>query len=174
MNYKRSFLGLRLAQRGNRRLIVGGWWLATLALLIASALCLRAHPDWRRSVLFGYAIAALLVAASSLTRWLWTPRPNPEKVSAGVRTLFDPAWRKAMRENPPVDEREKREWIKAKSYAYDMLVLTALLALLLHYGGLGPAKPWLREPLLWFMVFIVLNLPQSVYLWSEPDMEIEA
>jgi hypothetical protein len=28
-----------------------------------------------------------------------------------------------------------------------------------------------RELLLWFTFFAILNLPNAVYLWTEPDME---
>lgn len=174
MMCRRSFLGLPLARRSNRRRIVLGWWLVTLALLTASALALRAHPEWTHSWLSGYCFAILLVLASSMTRWMWAPQPDPRKVSAGVRTLFDTSWRRAQRESPPCDERELVEWSRAKSIAYDAFVLAAVLALPLRSGSLILARPWLRESLIWFAIFFILNLPQSIYLWSEPDVEMEA
>ena len=75
-----------------------------------------------------------------------------------------------------IDQRHRKtrgEWTKAKSLAYDALILAALLALLFRCCGLVPAEPWLRESLLWFAIFFLLNLPQSVYVWREPEMEAD-
>ena len=41
----------------------------------------------------------------------------------------------------------------------------------IHIGHfLGPGSP-LREPLIWMAMLVIFNLPQSMLLWNEPDME---
>ena len=171
MNYRRSFLGIRLSRRANRRWLVAGWWLAVALLFGVAALLLKAHGGWPHSVLFGYICFFAFFAMNSLGRFVWVPRPDPKKISAGIRTLFDVAFRAELKRNPATDEREERQWGKATRVAYGFLILGCVVVLASHYLGWMPRSRVSRELLIWFAVFVILNLPNAVYLWTEPDME---
>ena len=171
MIYKRNFLGISLASRSNRRWIIAGWWLVVLILFSLTAFALKAHPQWLDSILFYFGCAIAFFAINSLGSLVWRRRPDPNKLSAGVRTLFDAAFRAEEKKNPMPDERERHQWEKAAYRAYSILVLAALLFLILHYFHFVPQSHVLRELIIWFAYFIILNLPQAIYLWTEPDME---
>jgi hypothetical protein len=171
MIYRRSFLGLSLHRRVNRRWLVAGWWLAVALLFGLAAFLLRAQRKWPNPVVLGYIGVPAFLAINSLGRFMWVPRPDPKKFSAGIRTLFDASLRAEMRKNPGPDEREEHQWDKANRRAYGLLILAFLLSLFLHYYGFLPRVRIFRELLLWFVFFAVLNLPNAVYLWTEPDME---
>jgi hypothetical protein len=171
MIYKQSFLGMSLNRRVNRRWLVAGWWLAVALLFGLAAFLLNVHGGWPKSVLFGYICFFAFLAINSLGRFVWVPRPDPKKFSEGIRTLFDAALRAEMKKNPAPDEREERGWDKATRKAYGFLVLAFLLFLSVYYFGLKSHLRVFRELLLWFIFFVILNLPTAVYLWNEPDME---
>jgi hypothetical protein len=171
MIYKRSFLGIPLSRRANRRWVVAGWWIAVAILFGLAAYFLNAHGGWPHSVLFGYIVFFAFLAINSLGRFMWVPRPDPKKFSVGIRTLFDAALRAEMKKNPAPDEREARQWEKSTRAAYGFLILGCLLFLAIHYFGWMPRSRVFRELLLWFIFFVILNLPIAIYLWTEPDME---
>jgi len=171
MIYRRSFLGIALSCRANRRWLVAAWWLGVAILFGLAGYLLNVHGGWPRSILFGYIFFFTFFAINSLGWFVWVPRPDPDKFSAGIRTLFDAALRAEMKKNPVTDEREERQWEKSTRTAYGFLVLGCLLFLAIHYFGWMPRARVYRELLLSFTFFAILNLPNAVYLWTEPDME---
>jgi hypothetical protein len=171
MNYKRSFLGVPLAPKRNRRIIVSLWWLAVIVAFGVSSLLLNTHSNWLKSSLVGWGIFLAFVASNSLGSYVWIARPDPDKLSAGIRTLFDPILREEMRKNPPPDEREKLEWARAFQRAYSVIFILAIGATYLHFLRLLPRPGPLRETLVVLAFWIILNLPNGIYLWTEPDME---
>lgn len=171
MIYRQSFLGIRLNRRVHRRWLVTGWWLAVALLFALAAFLLNTHGGWPQSFLFGYIFFFAFFAMNSLGWFVWVPRPDPAKFSAGIRTLFDAAFRAELKRNPATDEREERQLGKSTRVAYGFLVLGCLLFLSIHYFGWMPRSRVSRELLIWFVFFVILNLPNAVYLWSEPDME---
>ncbi|MGA2851299.1 MAG: hypothetical protein ABSE46_20035 [Terracidiphilus sp.] len=171
MIYRRSFLGIPLNRQVNRRWLVAGWWLAVALLFGLAAFMLDAHGGWPHSILFGYIFFFAFLAINSLGWFVWVPRPDAEKFSAGIRTLFDAALRAEMKKNPATDEREERRWDQSTRSAYGFLILGCLVFLAVHSFGWMPHTGVYRELLMWFVFFVILNLPNAVYLWTEPDME---
>jgi hypothetical protein len=171
MIYQRSFLGMSLNRRMNRRRIVAGWWLAVALLFVLAALFQKTQRGLPHSVLLNFVYFFAFLAINSLGRFVWVPRPDPKKFSAGIRTLFDTALHREMKKNPASDEREERRWDKVSRRAYEIVVLAFLLLLGLHYYGLMPRSRGTRELLLWFVFFAVLQLPNAIFLWTEPDLE---
>lgn len=167
MIYKRSFLGIPIARRSNRRWLIVGYWTVVLALTLSAVALLSEH---RRSsaglqVLCTYVF---IFAATGLGRMVWETSFTPDP---GIRTLFDSALREQRRKNPPMDERQRREWERAHATAYALLSLAAIFALPLQPWRLLPQASELRVPLILFVVLAIVNLPQSILLWNEPDME---
>ncbi|MGA2217163.1 MAG: hypothetical protein ABSG51_03705 [Terracidiphilus sp.] len=162
---------MSLSPRINRRLLVTSWWLSVALFFGVAAYLLKDQRSWPNSVLTGYINLFALLAINSLGMFVWAPRPDPKKFSAGIRTLFDAALRAEMKRNPPADEREERQRDKATRRAYEVLILAFLVFLFLHFYGLMPRARVFRDLLAWFVFFAILNLPNAVYLWNEPDME---
>lgn len=171
MIYKRSFFGLSVAPRKHRRLIVSAWWLLVLIVFAGFALLIKTHPRWFGSILFGYGFFFAFMAINSLGRWIWVPAQDQRKVAAGIRTLFDQAFQREREKNLAPDERERRQWDQAMRSAYSVLIIASLLLISIHYIDRVPTPLYVREPLIWFGLFSLLNLPQSIYLWTEPDLE---
>lgn len=171
MIFKRRFLGMPLNRRANRRWLVAVWWLAVALLFGLAAFLLRAQRGWPYSILSGYIHFFAFLAINSLGSFVWVSRPDPKKFSGGIRTLFDAAWRAEMKKNPATDEREERQRDKATRAAYEFLIFGLMLFIPIYYFGLMPGSRVFRELLLWFIFFAILNLPNAVYLWNEPDME---
>jgi hypothetical protein len=170
MIYKREFLGIPIAPRRNRRWLVAAYWLVISSLTCGAIALLKAHPQRSTgiNILFTYAF---MFGAIGLGRMVWDTSFTPENVSAGIRTLFDSALQGRRTRNPPRDEREQRQWDKAHTTAYALLSLIVILAFPLQLWKFLPEVGQLREPLIWFLILVIINLPQSILLWTEPDME---
>ncbi len=171
MIYKQSFLGIPIAPRSNRRWLVVAYWAIAFSVTTLAMQILYSHPQSPTGprVIIVYLF---IFGASGLSRIVWDTSFTVKNVSAGIRTLFDSALVGKRTANPPRDERERNDWNKAHITAYAWLSLAAIFALpvqLWHY--LLPDSKQVREPLIWLLLLVILNLPQSILLWNEPDME---
>jgi hypothetical protein len=70
-----------------------------------------------------------------------------------------------------LDEREKREWDKAYKSAYAYMGLLVILSLILHLAQWTPRAAQNPDLLFWGFLLAYFNLPQSILIWNEPDME---
>jgi hypothetical protein len=159
MIYRQSLLGIPLAQRRNRRWIVAFYWAMVASLTGVLMATLKAHPHWPGAVWFIFVWVSGFIGVNSVGHGMWEPRPDGKRISGGIRTLFDPAYRTAMRRNPPLDERERRQRDEAFRSAYSFLVLLAIAGLAAHASGALPRTAYFREPVWWLMVILILNLP---------------
>ena len=76
----------------------------------------------------------------------------------------------------PLDERELSLHYRMHTKAYYILQIFIPVGVLLLTPPEIHRNAWLvsaRIPLLWLLSFVVTSLPQSMILWSEPDMEEE-
>jgi hypothetical protein len=170
MIYKRGFLGIPIAPRRNRRWLVAAYWLVIVSFTCGAFALLKAHPQRSTgiNILFTYAF---MFAAIGLGRMVWDTSFTPQNASAGIRTLFDSALEGRRTKAAPRDEREQRQWDKAHTTAYALLSLVVILAFPLQLWKYLPDPGQLREPLILLVTLVIINLPQSVLLWTEPDME---
>jgi hypothetical protein len=176
MMYKRSFLGIPIARRSNRRWLVVAYWTFAISLAMAAIASLKAHPQWNESPHFAFTFIltyTFIFGSAALRRMVLDTSFAPEQASGGIRTLFDSALRgKKIKDQRKNDERDQREWDRAHTKAYALLSLFAIFALLpLQFWQLIPSNSQFRQPMILFLLLVVLNLPQSILFWNEPDME---
>jgi hypothetical protein len=160
---KVTYLGIPLRRRKNRRLLVAGYWAVVLLFL---------------GFIYYSPVLQILSRGSFLGNgWLGFPCIMLTGILFGHLTtcLGGVSGKGLISEwDGPIDERDIRLRNAAHFEAYQifriiivpiaMLSVIAFATVWSHYQRL--AVPLL--PLLWFLVF---NLPQSLILWFEPDME---
>jgi hypothetical protein len=100
----------------------------------------------------------------------WVPLPE----SDDVQTLLTPPRTSAFFEGTSLDEREANERDRIHFIAYTLARWLALL-LFVAYGLLGLLHvAWFNRigPFFLFLLTLTLwSLPQTLILWTEPDME---
>jgi hypothetical protein len=180
---KRTFLGISLARRRARRWLVVIYWATVIVLISLATVYVYFHPNWLEKAWYaaflGIAIGFLLTFLGG-TR---TGRPvkdfsgratdRPALLDNTIRTLMDPANRDWKQEDGPLDEREIRLRNAAHYEAYrvvNCIVITAL-ALFFIYGTILPRYRMLEGPIFVLLILVIYNLPQTLILWTEPDME---
>jgi hypothetical protein len=101
----------------------------------------------------------------------------PMQEGGGVQTLLRPANGPAILQDISLDERETHERDRVHFNAYTVARWFALL-LFVIYGLLGAMHvAWFSRvgPFFLFLLTLTLwSLPQSIILWTEPDMEEQA
>jgi hypothetical protein len=175
MNYKRNLLGIPLQRRRNRRWLVTAYWMICLCVTGFFMALLKMHPNWvyfiRAIITFFIIFVRFPYLKLGISGWFWE---SPDRIgdgSKGIRTLFDSASSEEKRKYPPLDERERNQWGKAYQISYEIIYLLVLIALITHVYGYIPRSVYLREPLLWLFAVLILSLPQTILLCTEPDME---
>jgi hypothetical protein len=171
MIYKRRFLGIPIGRRSNRRWLITAYWVIAIAIASLSVGVLQAHPKWSEGSRILFTYACIFCGYTAIGRLVWDSSLDPQKVSGGIRTLFDSALKDSRKRSPPMDERERHERDKAYRSAYGYLGLIAFLLFIFYAYGLIPRTAQTRAPLLWFVLLLYLNLPESMLIWNEPDME---
>lgn len=177
------FFGMRIARRSTRRWIVSTFW--CYALLMAGALTVH-QMHHGLTAIAGYWMFFILLI---LTPWLGGVRVGglvkpfrgahfvPVQGRPEIQPLFSPM-KKADgmldQRDFDLDERETLDRDQCHFLAYTVVRWSAL-ALLALYCGLGIGKPELLAmlgPLFLYLLTLALwSLPQSILLWTEPDME---
>jgi hypothetical protein len=177
MNYKKSFLGIPLQRRHNRRWLVATYWTFALCVTGFFMVILKMHPNWvyfiRAVVIFFIIFVKLPYFNLGIYGWFWESPDSIGDGSNGIRTLFDSASSEEKRKYPPLDERERNQWGKAYRISYEIIYLLVFIALITHVYGYIPRSVHVREPLLWLFAVMILSLPQTILLCTEPDMEPE-
>ena len=175
MDLKKDFLGIRLDRRRNRRWLVAGYWGIAILAAVLFMILAKAHPSFvylfRFVILFFLLFVNLPYLGLGIRRLFWEMSEKPEAKSAETRTLFDSASRGEKRKYPPMDEREKDRLGFACQISYGIVCALIFVALFMHIYGTVPRATHIREPLIWLTAFLIFNLPYSVLLWTEPDME---
>ena len=175
MNYKRSFLGIPLLRRRNRRWLVAVYWGIILLVAVLFAALLKVNP---KSVYFVRLVIIWICIFIKtpylhvgLGSWFWEyPERLPNEFDR-LRTLFDTASREEQKKYPPSDELEQKQWSKAYQNSYGMICLMVLIAFTAHIYGSIPNAVYVREPLFLLMAVVIFNLPQTFLLCVVPDME---
>lgn len=173
---------MSMARRATRRWLVLAYWTFTLAL-IGIPLALSGGYDTVlgflsfRLILFWWCLLGLLGGdgRSRPVRAFQGKTPEDrERLDTAYMTAEDIAWREQRERETRLDERDVnlRNAAHFKSYSFmrGYAVFVVLILVFLNSGHLSSAS-WLREPLLWFLLNVFLCLPQTMILWTEPDME---
>jgi len=162
---RRHLLRLLQWKRRTRRWMVIAYWAAVLAFVGAIAFTLRSHG----SLAGDSRVFWLFWAVTSVPYMLRNLRSSLSR-SSKPQTLFQPA--KPDRENePPIDERDAYLSYRATANAYVLLQLLLSLGVLWLMWMESTGYSALRVPLLWLLYITAVSLPQSIILWTEPDME---
>jgi hypothetical protein len=174
-----KFFGISIAQRRTRRAFVIGIWCAT-------ALCgwifLHGVENLRDRSLGVLAILAMQMIlqffpwllggfrSGGMVKPFRAAKPDPKQ----VQSLFGP--RKPFGQDAPLDERETGERDRIHFLAYRIALVIALMMFLILFVLSGTSFQWMNRlaPVFFFaLTMILLGLPQSIILWTEPDMEPE-
>jgi len=184
---KRIFPGISLARRKTRRRLVVGYWAFVLLLVGCASPIVFKHPT-----VFGVRAWVCINLIVGLTGFLGgNDRGGAVRAfqgrTAGERrtppdysfmTVEDVAAKIVAKEQAEkecrLDERDTnlRNAAHFKAYVFmrksAFFVIFALIAL-----GIPRLSrlEFLREPLLWLLLVVFLSLPQTLILWTEPDME---
>lgn len=176
MIYASKPLGLSIASRGTRR-----WMLVAFWCVIAASLCTLGASDGHGSLATQTAFNMLIflplllggVCAGGLVKPFRGIRFVPLQ-ARGVQTLLHASALSEVQESARLDERESRLRDRVHFIAYTVsrwlaLVLTGVCALLGTYSTVPLSRV---GPLLFYLLTLTLwSLPQTLILWSEPDME---
>jgi hypothetical protein len=173
-------LGFSVARRGTRRALVLVYW-SFLALSCVAFLIHQArHGFDGGSVVFTLQFLVFLTALLGGVRAGGFVKPFrgvhlvPLMESGGLQSLLRPANPPAILEDAGLDERESRLRDRVHFVAYTLTRWFALLLFVL-YGAVGFVHAaWLAlaGPFFFFLLTMTLwSLPQSIILWTEPDME---
>jgi hypothetical protein len=183
---RRSYLGIPMARRRNRRLLVAAYWVSVLAILIsASEMFYRsAFPKhWWTIFIAGGLIGSLIAFLGGAgqigpvadfdgdttppSRWI-----PLEMADALVRRLRGD--RSENRIDAAMDERDIRLRNAAHYEAYRVLreiVLPALIAAFVIFHFFLTRYEYISIPIYCLLLLVIYNLPQSLILWWEPDIE---
>jgi hypothetical protein len=91
-----------------------------------------------------------------------------------LQSLMKPAESGHGYEPRSLDERELSLHYRMHTKAYNLLQIFVPVGVLLLTPSEIRGSAWLisaRIPMLWLLAMVVTSLPQSMILWSEPDME---
>jgi hypothetical protein len=182
---KRTYLAISLASRSNRRWLVLGYWLIVVLAAAGAASWFHylASQPVRPKIGFIPAICTGLCVG-----WLLTalggmggkgPVSSFEPPSPSWRELWRAArgWqgRKGIWEEA-LDERDIRLCNAAHYEAYKVVRFIALFVpvLIVLFGTILRKQMWLTPSVGLVLLLVVFNLPQTLILWWEPDMEEES
>lgn len=176
-----TLFGYSLARRRTRRWLVGAFWGGLVPLLCVGFQLVFITSHNQNGIAVNFAVLSILW----ITIWLggvhaggWV---KPFRAQTKVRNIVQPLFAKPkptqselIAQELAMDEREsfQRDYIHfvAYSIARTMTLLLFTLYYLLGFWN----QELLRQagPLLFFLLTITLwSLPQTLILWTEPDME---
>jgi len=175
---KRSFLGIPLARRSARRWLVVGFWVLILAFAVYFPLLLRMRPTFfglPANWAFQFALLLISLLGGHDRRGLVrdfhgrTPEEGPADYS--FMTPDDIAARKEAESQNRLDERDVRLRNAAHYRAYAAVRWIAFLVVFAAMTDPSLDFARLRQSLVLLLFLIIQTLPQSILLWTEPDME---
>jgi hypothetical protein len=181
---QRKFLGISLARRRNRRWLLVAYWAAILVLVgIGSSLIEKYGNAASPFFLFFFILAVDLAGVLGgegkngiVRQFQGRTAKDQRSIDYSFMTQEDIAALKEREKQVRLDERDEnlRNAVHYKAYAFlrggAYLVFPALY--LLNFPRFSNLA-FVRGPLLWILLIVLLSLPQSILLWTEPDMEAE-
>jgi hypothetical protein len=173
--------GLRflVGSRSRRRMLVVGYGCFLAFLCFAFLRYQTRHGSEDMGLWFVFQLLAVLPGLLGGVRGGGLVKPFrgvhwvPMQEQGGVQTLLKPANGPAILQDISLDEREMHERDRVHFVAYTLARWFALL-LFVIYGVLGALQvSWFGRvgPFFLFLLTVTLwSLPQSIILWTEPDM----
>lgn len=169
LNEMRKMLSLK---RRARRWLVVAYWVVVLSYIAALAIVSgRGNQDQVDRAFFWFWWT--LIAFPMFLRSIVTFSTR----GSDLQSLLQPAKSGAGLEPRPMDERELGLHYRMHTKAYYLLQIFVPVGVLLLTPPEMHKSIWLvplRIPMLWLLSMVVTSLPQSMILWTEPDMEPEA
>lgn len=168
--------GTFLARRAARRWTLVLFWGIFLPFsTFAIGRGLIRHPNdpaWVYYTLFAINVSFATVMRSLVKPFYGLPpAPNP----ATLTSLYGPARAGQMLASLRVDEREahQRDHIHFIAYRFLHWFAQGWLALLVVAALIWPGSMrWLAPLFLFLLVAVIGSLPQTLILWTEPDIEV--
>lgn len=169
------YMGGRLvAKRRNRRWYVAFYWgfIVPADAFVVGHIFARAHQEW----IFYVAAVVMVLNLWTMSRFGLKPmgplavRPDPET----LRELRGAAETREIMADWTFDEREARERDRAVFRAYRWMLSFSFLwfaALTIAEGVWPECARWLGPVFLTLLIAVIAGLPQSLILWTEPDVE---
>lgn len=183
---RRVYFGIPLGSRTHRRRFVIVYWAMCVAVPAALAVLTARYPGWTGHgwtlVGLGGVIGLLLFgmggagAGGPVRAFDGSPIPKEYRWSPmGVAdaALSGPVFREDTLNEGPLDERDEtlRNAAHYRSYRVMRLVVVyGAAALVCLWRYLQPFRD-LAIPAALLVFFVFWNLPQTLILWNEPDME---
>ncbi|HUJ32874.1 MAG TPA: hypothetical protein VLY23_16445 [Candidatus Acidoferrum sp.] len=164
----REFLGLSMAERSHRRILVMVTYLV-LAILMGSIIAASANTA---VVTLACVILAWNIVSGSILGRLVTNTSVPQNVRFGE--LIDLGLVRNPRDADAMDERDVAVRNAACFKAYRVIGIYTLVLVLLAPGLGTMATVRMFEALLAPLLAMILTLPQAIILWTEPDVPVEA
>ena len=166
-NSSREALNLK---RRARRWMVICYWASILTLICAfTALSGRQSPDFVNRTFFWFWWT--LIVFPVFLRTIVTSSTR----GRNLQTLMKPADDGGYAPRA-LDERELSLQMRMHTKAYYLLQIFVPIVVLLLTPPEIHKFAWLayvHVPLLWLLSFVVTSLPQSLIIWTEPDMPTE-
>jgi hypothetical protein len=171
---KISFLGFSLRSRKRRHFFVLTYYLAILSLTVLGTL----YPNFvtvfliSQSFILGSLLGGIR-ADGPVKPYSRTTIGVPD--GSGIQQL-NLAGRRPLASFKPLDERERIERDRAHYTAYTILRIVSPIALVLCLLTIDFAPHLILRNALsfaWFLSILVMSLPQSVILWTEPEPLLE-
>ena len=166
-------LGISMATRRNRRLLVA----VTYAPLLALTVTLVIVPSWGKHHIWPWAAnACFVVGFAVFMRLVKQPGPLDPQSPRGAMTSLGLAPRHYRAEDEP-DEREVEVRNAAYFAAYRVLALYSIaiwLVTQLSFDLSASTAVRVLQLLIMPLLAMALTLPQAVVLWTEPDVPEEA
>jgi hypothetical protein len=173
-----KFFGISIAQRRTRRAFVIGVGCATVLCGWVFLHEAASHRDRGLGLLALLALQLILqlprflggFRSGGMVRPFLVVKPAPEQ----VQSLFGS--HKEFGQDAPLDERETGERDRIHFLAYRIALKFALMMFLILFVLSDTSFQWMIRlaPVFFFaLTMILLGLPQTIILWTEPDMEPE-
>lgn len=184
---RQTYLGISIRSRRNRRRLVIGYWLTVLIVMAAAAYAVSLDPGMLQHWWILCAIGGLYGAALTFLGGYGQIGPMPDL--SGDRTPA-PRWvpieaadallsRRARTLHPeaptvPLDERDIQLRDAAHFQAYRVTrewLLPLLIAAFVVFQYIYSHAQLIAIPVYALLILVIYNLPQTLILWTEPDME---
>jgi hypothetical protein len=178
---RRSIVGISLVRRRTRRWLVLSYW--TIILLLVGVLT---QTIGKESTVFGMPLFWFFWPVGILTGLLGGTRPNGairafqgrsaeerSPIDYSFMTPYDIAEQKQRDNELRLDERDVNLRNAVHYQAYSAVRWIALIAFFASGPPLAHEPVALRRFLLLLFFLVIWSLPQTLILWTEPDMEEE-
>lgn len=180
------FFGTRITRRSSRRWIVAAFWCYALAMAVAPTVRQIHHEltPLGAYLTFFLLLLVTLCLGGVCVGGMVRPFRNAHFVRAQQRPKIQPLFVQAAKARGipdlrdfSLDEREVLDRDQCHFLAYTVVRWSAPVLMGL-YCGLGTWRPEAMATLgplfLYLLTLVLWSLPQSILLWTEPDMEADS